>query len=147
LVSWDSDALRTPATAYAPTLAVIFAMEIHPLLDIVETKEQWREDVVDLARQELIERGISNKIQETRRNNKTKFRQRIEKIKARATYTALEKILIVLLGPFLLFLLDDLFLFDSGEGYKKKNRQGLFYLILGFGLWGLTIYVSIKSLE
>lgn len=131
-------------------------MEIHPpikerttenLLDIVETKEQWREDVVDLARQELIERGISNKIQETRRNNKTKFRQRIEKIKARATYTALEKILIVLLGPFLLFLLDDLFLFDSGEGYKKKNRQGLFYLILGFGLWGLTIYVSIKSLE
>ena len=115
------------------------------MLDIVETKEQWRENVVDLARQELIERGISIKTQEIRRNNKTKFRQRIEKVKARATYTTLEKILIVLLGPILIFMLDDLFLFDSGEGYKKKNRQGLLYLILGIGLWGLTIYVSVKA--
>ncbi len=135
-------------------MAEIFAMEIHPpinerttenLLNIIETKEQWRQNVVDLARQELIARGISIRTQETRRSNKTKFRQRIEKIKARATYTTLEKILIVLLGPILLLLLDDLFLFDNGEGYKKKNRQGLFYLLLGFGLWGLTIYVSVKD--
>ena len=135
-------------------MAAIFAMEIHPpikerttenLLDIIETKEQWREDIVDLARKELIERGISIKKQETRRNIKTKFQQRIEKIKLKATYTILEKILIVLLGPFLLLLLNDLFLFDSGEGYKKKNRQGLFFLLLGFGLWGLTIYLSVKA--
>ncbi len=124
-------------------------MEIHPpikerttenLLDIVETREQWRTDVVELAQQELTKRGITLKKQETRRTIKVKFKQRVEKIKGRATYTTLEKVLIILLGPILVFGLGDLFLFDSGEGYKKKNKQGFLYLLLGFGVWGLTIY-------
>jgi hypothetical protein len=124
--------------------------EIHPpiadrtteqLLDIVETKEQWRPDVLALAQKELIKRGVSIKTQETRRTIRTKFKKRIESIKARATYTTTEKILIVLFGPFLILLLEDFTLFHSGEGYKGKNRQGFFYLILGIGLWFLTFYI------
>lgn len=127
-------------------------MEIHPpisdrtteqLMDIVETQEQWRSDVVESAKNELIKRGVPTKTQETRRTIRKKYHQRIEKTKARATFTTIEKILIVLLGPFLVLLLSDIFLFHSGEGYKKKNRQGLFYLLLGFGLWGLALYFSL----
>lgn len=114
------------------------------LLDIVETKEQWRQDVVDLAQKELIKRGVPIKTKETRRTIRQKFQKRIEDIKSRATYTTGEKILITLFGPVLILLLQDLTLFYSGQGYKKKNRQGLFYLLLGIGLWFLTFYIIDK---
>src|SRR5690606_13181122 len=102
---------------------------------------QWRQEVIDLAQNELIKRGVSIKTQTTRRTIRQKFKKRIETIKARATYTTSEKILIVLFGPILIALLDDLTLFHSGLGYKKKNRQGFFYLVLGIGLWFLTFYI------
>jgi len=111
------------------------------LLDIVETKEQWRQDVLELAQKELIKRGVPIKTQATRRTIRQKFQKRIETIKARATYTTNEKILIVLFGPILMTLLHDLSLFYSGQGYKKKNRQGLFYSLLGIGLWFLAFYI------
>jgi len=124
-------------------------MEIHPpisdrtneqLLDIIETREEWRSDIVDLAKKELIERGISIKIQEKRRTIRTKFNERIKKIKERATYTEIEKMLIVLFGPILVLLFRNIYMFHSGEGYKRKNSQGWFYLFLGFCLWGVIIY-------
>lgn len=125
-------------------------MDIHPpiekrtteqLLEIIETKEQWREEVVQLTQDELVKRGIPIKTQETRRNSKIKFRERIQSIKSRATYTTIEKILIVLFGPVLAIIFQDIFMFQAGDGFKKKNRQGLFYLLLGIGLWGLTFYL------
>lgn len=125
-------------------------MEIRPpiqdrttdqLTEIVETKDQWRPDVVELAQKELVKRGVSIQSHETKRPTRTIFQRRIEAIKARASYTPIEKILIVLAGPILIAFLDDLTLFTSGEGYKKKNRQGLFYMLLGFGLWFLTFYM------
>ncbi len=128
-------------------------MEIHPpisdrtneqLLDIIETQEEWKPQVVDLAKKELTSRGIPLKTQETRRTIRTKFNERIKKTKARATYTEIEKILIVLLGPILVLLFRDIFMFHSGEGYKKKNAQGVFYLLLGFCLWGLILYFYLK---
>jgi hypothetical protein len=115
------------------------------LLDIVETQEEWRPDVVNSAKRELINRGITVKTQETRRTIRSKFNERIKKTKARATYTEIEKILIVLLGPILVLLLKDFFMFHSGEGYKRKNIQCAFYLLLGFCLWGLTIYLYFKG--
>ena len=114
------------------------------LLDIVETKEQWRQDVVELPEMELIKRGIPVRTQETRRTIRQKFQKRIESIKARATYTTNEKILIVLFGPILFTLLQDLSLFYSGQGYKRKNRQGLFYSLVGIGLWFLVFYIYYK---
>jgi hypothetical protein len=128
-------------------------MEIHPpisdrtneqLLDIIETREEWRPDIVDLAKKELVERGIPIKTQETRRTIRTKFNERIKKTKERATYTEIEKILIVLLGPILVLLFRDIFMFHSGEGYKRKNFQGWFYLFLGICLWGLILYLYLK---
>lgn len=77
------------------------------LLNVVETRERWRQEVVDMAQRELTKRGISIQTQEKRRNNRTKFHKKIEEIKAQATYTTLEKILIVLLGPMLIAVLDN----------------------------------------
>lgn len=114
------------------------------LLDIIETKEEWRQDVVELAKKELIERGVPIKTQETRRTIRIKFNERIKKTKERATYTEIEKMLIVLVGPILVLLFRDIFMFHSGEGYKRKNRQGWFYLFLGLCLWALILYVYLK---
>jgi len=111
------------------------------LIDIIEQKEEWKEDVVKMTKAELIKRGVPIEVQERKRRNRLKFRDRIQSVKNRAAYTTLEKILIVLFGPILVFIFQDLFLFQAGEGFKKKNRQGLFYLIIGLGLWGLTFYI------
>ena len=100
-----------------------------------------------MAQLELTRRGISIERQETRRKNKNKYLKRIGFIKSNATYSTREKILIVLFGPVLAILLDDFFMFHSGEGFRKKNKQGIFYLILGLGLWGLIIYVYITNFE
>lgn len=126
-------------------------MEIHPpienrtteqLLEIIETKEDWKEEVVILTQNELAKRGIPIKNQETRRELRIKFRERIQSVKDRATYTTSEKILIVLLGPAIALTFGKIFMFKAGDGFKKKNRQGFFYLLLGFGLWGLTFYIT-----
>ena len=110
------------------------------LINIIEQKEVWKEDVVELTKAELLKRGVPIELQERRRKNRLKFRDKIRSIKNRATYTALEKTLIVLFGPVLVFIFHDLFLFQAGEGFKRKNRQGLFYLMIGIVLWGLTFY-------
>jgi hypothetical protein len=124
--------------------------DIHPpienrtteqLLDIVETKEQWRDDVVLLTRQELLRRGISLASQELRRKSKNRFQKKIESIKSRATYTTIEKILIVLFGPILAIIFQDISMFQAGEGFKIKNRQGIAYLLLGVSLWAIVFYV------
>jgi hypothetical protein len=111
------------------------------LLDIIEAKEQWRDEVVQLAHGELVKRGIPIKTQETRRKSKIKLQEKIQAIKSRATYTTIEKILIVLFGPVLAIIFQDIFMFQAGDGFKRKNRQGLFYLLLGIVLWGLTFYL------
>jgi hypothetical protein len=124
-------------------------MDVHPpiperttdqLLEIIETKEEWQPKVVELASAELLRRGIPLKNLETRRTIKRSFKARIGKIKSRATYTPIEKFLIVIFGPALVIILRDPFLFHSGEGYKKKNRQGFFYLFLGIFLWVMVLY-------
>jgi hypothetical protein len=114
------------------------------LMDIIETREEWKNDVVEMAKIELVKRGVSIKTQETKRKSKNNYLRRIGFIKSKATYTTREKVLIVLFGPVLAILLDDFFMFHSGEGFRKKNRQGIFYLVLGLGLWGLTIYILNK---
>ena len=110
------------------------------LIGIIETKDQWRDAVVLLARDELLKRGISLTTQETKRKNRVRYQEKVRSIKSRTTYTKIAKILIVLFGPILAILFHNIFLFQSEEGYKKLNRQGLFYLILGIGLWLLVLY-------
>ena len=117
------------------------------LMDIIETQEQWKSDVVEMAQIELIERGISINKQETRRKNKVNYLRRIVFVKANATYSTTEMVLIVLFGPILAILLDDLLVFHAGEGFKEKNRQGIFYFLLGIALWGLIIYIYVTKFE
>lgn len=127
-------------------------MEIHPpikdrtteqLLDIIETEEEWRPEVIDSVKQELIKRGIPTQTLEIRKTIRTKFNERIRKTKERSTYTSIEKVLIVLTGPLLVIFFRDILFFYS-EGYKRKNKQGWFYLLLGFTLWGLGLYLYFK---
>ena len=121
------------------------------LLDIVETQEQWKDDVVAMAQSELTKRGIPQDKQEDRRRKRkvreASFLRRTLFIKENATYTNTEKILIILIGPVLAFVFDDLFMFHAGKGYKKKNRQGLFYFLLGIVLWGYLLYTYIMNFE
>lgn len=111
------------------------------LIEIIESPDEWKPDIVELTRTALLKRGITLKTQDIRRRSKTSYRKRINTIKSRATYTTVEKILIVFLGPVLALLFMDLFLFQAGDGFKRKNRQGLFYFILGIGFWGLIFYI------
>ena len=125
-------------------------MEINPpitnrsteeLLEIIETPEHWQPVVVVSAQKELTQRGISADSLELRRKTRSKFQRKIEAIKTRSSYTAIEKSLIVLFGPILVLFLSDLFLFHAGEGYKKKNRQGFLFLFLGFIVWIVTLFL------
>jgi hypothetical protein len=111
------------------------------LLDIVETKEQWRPEVVELAQKELIKRGVTEKTQETTKTIREKFQKRIATTKARASYTAFEKVLIFFFGAILILVLQDLSLLFGDDGYKTKNRQGRFYLLSGFFFWLLVYFI------
>jgi len=111
------------------------------LLEIIETPERWQPDVVALAQKELSQRGVSGQTQELRRKSQSDFQRKIAAIKARSSYTTVEKFLMVLFGPILVIVLTDLFLFHAGEGYKKKNRQGLLFLLLGFVVWIATLSI------
>jgi hypothetical protein len=117
------------------------------LIDVIETREQWQPEVVESAEKELVFRGISLDKQARRRKNKAKYLKRIGLIKSTAEWTTKEMALITFFGPPLVVLLNDLFLFDSGEGVRRKNRQAIFCVLLGFGLWALTIYVVFTLFE
>ena len=114
------------------------------LIEIVETKETWKPDVVELAKAELKKRGISLKVPEHRRRIKIKYKRKINSLKGSAEYTDWEKVLIVLLGPLLFVFLLDLTMFHAGQGFRKKNRQGIVYFLLGLVFWGLIIYVYVE---
>lgn len=114
------------------------------LFDIVETGENWREDVVILARAELQKRGFSPELQEIRRKSRTKFQKRIEAIKARATFTPLEKLLIFLFGPVLFIIFFDIFWFYK-EGHRKKNIEGLMFLLSGVGFWTVILLIVLNN--
>jgi len=125
-------------------------MEVNPaiptrtteeLLEIIEDPEGWQPHVVASAQKELTLRGITNENQELRRKSRSKFRRKIDTIKARSSYTTIEKSLIVLFGPAMVLFFMDLFLFHAGEGYKKKNRQGILFLLLGFVVWIIAISI------
>ncbi|RYY37141.1 MAG: hypothetical protein EOP46_03740 [Sphingobacteriaceae bacterium] len=128
-------------------------MEYHPpiatrtneqLMEIVVGEEQWQPEVVSLAKTELQKRGISTQIQQATRKRKNSYQKRIAAIKAKASYSNTEKVLIILIGPLAIILLKDLLLFHTGEGYINKNKQGLICTVLGLLLWVLVGYLSLR---
>lgn len=121
------------------------------LIEMIETSERWRDDVLKEASKELVTRGISIEDQalrfKSRKQREANYKRRTSKIKASAEYTTKEKVLIVLFGPFLILVLNDFTLFHSGKGYKLKNRQGWFYLIIGIISWFIMGYTYFKLIH
>lgn len=119
------------------------------LMNIIETCEDWQPEVVEMARIELTKRGISLDKLEIKRKSRIRSRinyvRRSTFIKSNATYSTTEKILIVLVGPIVAMIFEDFSMFHSGEGFKRKNRQGTFYFLLGIGMWGIILYISLMN--
>ena len=111
------------------------------LFEIIENKDSWKPEAFDQAQQELIKRGVSIHSQNNRRKSKQKFKSRIKKIKSASHYSSFEMVMLVVLGwPFCL-IFQDLGIFYSGEGFERKNKQGILGAILGLLFWGFIIYI------
>ena len=123
---------------YTPTIET---RTTDQLIEIISSKEAWKDDVILRAEKELERRGVSLVIGEKRRKSRLNYERRIKQVKSEATYSTREKILIVLLGPILFFLLSDLAPFHVGQGFKRKNRQAIVFQIIGLVFWGVVIYL------
>ncbi|MEM9078706.1 MAG: hypothetical protein AAGC43_16820 [Bacteroidota bacterium] len=114
------------------------------LFDIIENKDGWESEAFNQAQAELESRGISIDTQNNRRKSKKKYTSRIEKIKSSAHYTSSEIAFLVVLGWPLCMILQDVSIFYSGEGFTKKNKQGILAAFLGLLFWAIVIYVSLQ---
>ena len=114
------------------------------LFEIIENKSGWKTEAFNQAQSELIKRGISIDSQKNRRKSNVKFKSRIKKIKSSSYYSFNEMILIVIFGWPLFFIFQDIGIFYSGEGFKRKNRQGMFAAFLGLLFWAIVIYLTVK---
>jgi hypothetical protein len=115
------------------------------LLEILENPSDWRADIVEKAKTEFIKRGgVLTDIENTIKSNE-KYKRKKAVIKKQATYSYKEITLIILLGPILVLLLDDLFPFWKGHAYRKMNFQGVFFGILGLVLWVIVGLLLLKK--
>lgn len=113
------------------------------LFEIIENKDGWKPEAFNQAQVELINRGVSINSQNNRRKSKQKYKTRIKKIKSSSHYSNFEMIMLVILGfPFCL-IFQDLGIFYSGEGFERKNRQGILGAVLGLLFWGIVIYLIV----
>ena len=110
------------------------------LIEIIRNSKIWKPEVIEFAAKELQRRGIPVEQQKHESNIWQKLQQRRSIIKAKASYTKLEMLLIILFTP--LFLVFRHFnIYYHGKDYKKLNRQGFILFILGFSFWIFLIYL------
>lgn len=113
------------------------------LFEIIENKDAWEPEAFRQAQYELQNRGISIENQKNRRQIQRKYKSRVAKIKAAASYSFTDAVLIILFGlPLMVIFPSGDNIFYTGSGYKKKNRQGCLIGILALLFWGLVVYVS-----
>lgn len=111
------------------------------LIEIMTAPESWEDEVVARAKAEMEKRGIPLSIATSRRKSRDKYQHKIRTIKSKASFTATQKLKIVLLGPILFLILRDLVPYDAGPGYRKMNRQAVIYQLIGLAFWGIAFYV------
>lgn len=115
------------------------------LLEIVMNEEAWESLLVEQARLELVNRRISLNQQKKSKDFYQRYHAKVAQVKANASWSVWRRVLIIFLGPIDL-LSFDIFSSESvyaGEGYTKRNRQGLVCLGLGFALWaGLLLVLA-----
>lgn len=133
-------------------ILILFKMNFTPpikersnkeLFEIIENKDGWKPEAFNEAQSELINRGISIDSQNNRRKSKKKYTTRIKRIKSSTHYSNFEMALLVFLGWPFCITFQDLEIFYSGEGFERKNRQGILAAILGLIFWGLVIYLIV----
>jgi len=121
------------------------------LLSIVENVDDWKDDALAMAREELAERGYSIKTQKNRAKSKKRYKRRVTSIKAEATHQKWELIVLYIFAPFIfaihltlgIMLFGDSFLDLKADGYEKKWKQRLLVTTLGNVSWFLIIYLNI----
>nr|WP_293302341.1 hypothetical protein [Allomuricauda sp.] len=114
------------------------------LFEIIENKDGWKPEAFNQAQAELINRGVSIDTQNNRRKSKKKYKSRIKEIKSSAFYSRWEIALLVVLGWPLCLIFMDLGIFYSGEGFERKNRQGILAAFLGLLFWVSVVYVIVQ---
>lgn len=116
------------------------------LLSIIENVNDWKEDAVAQARNELVKRGYSIQNQRNRVNSQKRYERRVSSIKAEATYSMWSLIALYIFAPFTLLSLNiscDTFLELKNEGYEKKWKQKLLMTTLGNLTWFVVLYLSL----
>lgn len=130
-------------------------MEYHPpvdqrsdeaLFEILENSGSWNEDIVLLSRAELLKRGISKENLENRIKAAAKYRNKIALINSKASYSPLEKILLVIFGPLGIILTGFNSLLYSPSDSKRLNRQKFIYTGIGVLLWIIVIMFFVSQI-
>lgn len=117
------------------------------LLKIVETPEDWREDALSTARDELQKRGVPISQQKRREKSNKQFQKRASKVKSEATFSLKEKISILVFAPFILAVRFEFIPIPTGlstwelksEGFQRKWKQRLLLITLGNLIWLLIL--------
>ena len=128
------------STSYSPALKERSTEE---LLKIVETPEDWREDALSIAKEELQKRGFTIPQQKRREKSRQQFEKRTKKVKSEATFSLKEKIAILALAPFILAVRFEFIPIPTGlstwelksDGFQRKWKQRLLLMTLGNTLW------------
>ena len=111
-------------------------------MEIVSNIEDWNEDAVLVAQDELIKRGIKSDKQSFLKDITTKAKTKKSSIKENASYPHWYLLFMFLL-PFLAFRHffdnNDSVIELENEGYYRKAKQRFFCLLGGFIMWVLII--------
>ena len=114
------------------------------LYEIIENREGWEPEAFDQAQSELIKRGISIEKQNNRRKSNNKYNSRIKKLKSTAFYTPNEFALLIVFGWPLCLIFNNLEIFYPGEGFERKNRQGILLAFFGLVFWLVVLFLVIQ---
>lgn len=120
------------------------------LLSIVENVDDWKEDALTQARNELVKRGYSIQKQKNRAKSKKRYTKRVASIKADKTYKRWELIVLYIFAPiifalhiiFSIQIFGDTFLELRADGFEKKWKQRLLATTLGNFSWLIIIYLT-----
>lgn len=108
------------------------------LLEMVSNIDDWNEDALLMARNELINRGVCYETQNFNEQINKKAKRKKNLIKENASYTIFFRLLL-LFFPFITFFpfSSDTIIGLENEGYYKKAKQRFFFLLGGFLIWFL----------
>jgi hypothetical protein len=112
------------------------------LLSIVENIDDWKEDALKIAREELVKRGYSIEQQKRRRKSTLQYKKRTSQIKANASFSVWGMVAVFVLAPFLLspYIPAGETVWDlKSEGYSKKWKQRLALMVSGTAAWILLL--------